>query len=127
MLGMREEVFAPVAFTSPFDTAEEVLRRAASHKYGLRAAVFGGPEARRVSEGLRGQDYCHPVADYTFGKFGTVVLNETRAASWRGAFVTKPVGGYGYSGWIWESVGGKFRMKQGPKLLSIETSSAISV
>lgn len=43
MLGMREEVFAPVAFTSPFDTAEEVLRRAASHKYGLRAAVFGRP------------------------------------------------------------------------------------
>ena len=49
-------------------------------------------------------------------------VNETRAASWRGAFVTKPVGGYGYSGWIWETVGGRFRIKQGPKLLSVETS-----
>ena len=126
MLGMREEVFAPVAFTSPFDTAEEVLRRAANHKYGLRAAVFGGPEALLVSEGLRGQDYCHPVDDYTFGKFGTVALNQTREASWRGALVTKPIGGYGYSGWIWESVEGRFTLKQGPKLLSIETSRAIS-
>ncbi len=126
MLGMRDEVFAPVAFTSPFDTAEEVLRRAANHKYGLRAAVFGGPEALQVSEGLRGQDYCHPVADYTFGKFGTVALNQTRDVSWRGALVTKPIGGYGYSGWIWETVEGRFTMKQGPKLLSIETSRAIS-
>ena len=36
--------------------------------------------------------------------------------------VTKAVGGYGYSGWIWETVGGEFRLKQGPKLLSLETS-----
>ncbi len=40
----------------------------------------------------------------------------------RDAFVTKAVGGYGYSGWIWETVGGEFRLKQGPKLLSLETS-----
>ena len=45
-----------------------------------------------------------------------------RSASWRGAFITKPVGGYGYSGWIWETVDGKFRIKQGPKLLGMETS-----
>lgn len=127
MLAMRGEVFGPAASISALDTAEEVLSRAANHKYGLRAAVFGGPEALRVSKALRGQDYCHPVAGYTFGKFGTVALNETRAVSWRGAFVTKPIGGYGYLGWVWESVAGKFRMKQGPKLLSIETSCAIGV
>ena len=39
---MREEVFGPVAFTTPFDTEEEAVRRARSHKYGLRASVFGG-------------------------------------------------------------------------------------
>jgi acyl-CoA reductase-like NAD-dependent aldehyde dehydrogenase len=124
MLGMQEEVFGPVAFTSSFTTAEEVIRRSQNHKYGLRAAVYGGGSARRVACALSGEDYCHPVSDYTFGKFGTVAYNETRATSWRGAFVTKAVGGYGYSGWIWETVEGQFRMKQGPKLLSVETSVA---
>ena len=122
MLGMKEEVFGPVAFTSCFDTAAEVLSRATNHKYGLRAAVFGGPEAERVAHALKGEDYAHSVPDYTFGKFGTVALNETRSSSWRGAFVTKAIGGYGYSGWIWETAAGEFRIKQGPKLLSLETS-----
>jgi succinate-semialdehyde dehydrogenase/glutarate-semialdehyde dehydrogenase len=122
MLGMREEVFGPVAFTSPFETKEEVVRRAKNHKYGLRAAVFGGKEADETVRELKGEDYCHPVPDYTFGNFGTIALNRTRAESWRGAFVVKAVGGYGYSGWIWETVDGLFRIKQGPKLLSIETS-----
>lgn len=122
MLGMREEVFGPVAFTTAFDTEEEVLRRARNHKYGLRAAVFGGEAGARTASALRGGDYCHEVDGYTFGKFGTVALNTTRAESWKGAFVTRPVGGYGYSGWIWETEAGRFRTKQGPKLLSIETS-----
>ena len=122
MLGMREEVFGPVAFTSSFTSLADVLRRAKNHKYGLRAAVYGGREALCAATELNGEDYCHPVPDYTFGKFGTVAYNETRAQSWRGAFVTKAVGGYGYSGWIWETVDGQFRIKQGPKLLSTEAS-----
>ena len=122
MLGMQEEVFGPVAFTSRFATREEVVARAKQHKYGLRAAVFGGIEACKAAQELLGEPYCHPVPDYTFGKFGTVAYNEPRRESWRGAFVTKPVGGYGYSGWIWETVNGNFRIKQGPKLLSTETS-----
>ena len=122
MSGMREEVFGPVAFTSPFDTKEEVVRRAKDHKYGLRAALFGGREAMEAADELAGDPYCHPVPAYTFGKFGTVALNRTRAESWKGAFVVKAVGGYGYSGWIWETVDGRFRIKQGPKLLSVETS-----
>jgi len=126
MLGMREELFGPVAFTSSFNSTLEVLARAKNHKYGLRASVFGGKEAQAVAEALKGEGYCHPVDTYTFGSFGTVVYNETRDASWRGAFITKPVGGYGYSGWIWETVGGKFRMKQGAKLLSTETSEPFS-
>lgn len=123
MLGMREEVFGPVAFTSPFDTTEEAVARAKSHKYGLRAAIFGGKEAAKAASELVGEAYCHPVPAYTFGKFGTIALNQTRGESWRGAFVTRAVGGYGYSGWIWETVDGKFRIKQGPKLLSVETST----
>ncbi len=122
MLGMREEVFGPVAFTTSFETEDEVVRRAKDHKYGLRAAVFGGKAAERVAASLAGKPYCHPVPGYTFGKFGTVALNQPRSESWKGAFVTKAVGGYGYSGWIWETVDGRFRIKQGPKLLSVETS-----
>jgi acyl-CoA reductase-like NAD-dependent aldehyde dehydrogenase len=123
MLGMKEEVFGPVAFTTSFETEEEALRRAKGHKYGLRAAVFGGDAAARTAGALHGEEYCHPVETYTFGKFGTVALNQTRSESWKGAFVTKAVGGYGYSGWIWETVDGRFRIKQGPKLLSVETSA----
>jgi betaine-aldehyde dehydrogenase len=124
MAGMREEVFGPVAFTSPFDSVAEVIARSRDHKYGLRAAVFGGEEAKEVGKALRGESYCHPVPDYTFGKFGTVAVNTPRSETWIGSLVTKAVGGYGYSGWIWETVAGEFRLKQGPKLLSIETSVA---
>jgi hypothetical protein len=74
-------------------------------------------------EGLAGETYCHPVPGYTFGKFGTIALNQTRAESWKGAFVVKAVGGYGYSGWIWETGSGGFRIKQGPKLLRLETAA----
>jgi betaine-aldehyde dehydrogenase len=123
MLGMKEEVFGPVLFTSSFSDREEVVARARNHQYGLRASVYGGAEAALTAAALKGEDYCHPVPDYTFGKFGTVSLNEPRAQSWRGALVTKAVGGYGYSGWIWETVDGRFRIKQGPKLIHLETSA----
>jgi len=122
MLGIKEECFGPVVFASPFDTAAEATARARNHQYGLRAAVFGGERAAQTAAALKGEDYCHPVPHYLFGKFGTVALNDTRLESWRGAFVTKPVGGYGYSGWIWETVAGRFQLKQGPKLITLETS-----
>ena len=122
MAGMREEVFGPVAFTSPFDTVPEVVARSQNHRYGLRAAVFGEAEAKEIARALKGESYFHPVPDYTFGKFGTVAVNRPRAETWVGSLVTKAVGGYGYSGWIWETVEGQFRLKQGPKLLSLETS-----
>jgi len=124
MLGMKEEVFGPVAFTSSFLTDEEVIARARNHKYGLRAAVHGGKQAQEAAAALRGEPYCHPVPDYTFGRFGTVSCNEPRSTSWKGAFIVKAVGGYGYSGWIWEKSEGRFQIKQGPKLLSLETSVA---
>ncbi|MGA7564202.1 MAG: aldehyde dehydrogenase family protein [Desulfobaccales bacterium] len=122
LLGMKNEIFGPVLFTSSFSERETVVVRARNHQYGLRAAVYGGEEAVLTAAALRGEKYCHPVPDYIFGKFGTVSLNEPRAESWRGALVTKAVGGYGYSGWIWETVDGRFRIKQGPKLIHLETS-----
>jgi betaine-aldehyde dehydrogenase len=122
MLGMRCEAFGPVSYVSKFDTLERAISLARDNPYGLRVSVFGGPEAPRLAEMLKGADYLEEVGAYTFGKFGTVSLNEPLATSWKGALVTKPIGGYGYSGWVWDFTDGTFRLKQGPKLLSIETS-----
>jgi acyl-CoA reductase-like NAD-dependent aldehyde dehydrogenase len=122
MLGMRDEIFGPVVFISSFATMDEALRFARDNRYGLRATVYGGDEAYRLGEELVGEPYSHKVNEMTFGLFGTVSVNEPRSESWKGAFVSKPVGGYGYSGWIWETVEGEFVLKQGAKLLSIETS-----
>jgi hypothetical protein len=36
------------------------------------------------------------------------------------------IGGFGYSGWIWETFGGKFVLKQGPKGFDIESSLPIA-
>jgi len=124
MLGMQQDVPGPVIFTSSFRTSREVLDRARKHKYGLACTIFGGREAGGIAEALRGEKYCHPVRTYNHGRFGMVAYNVNWTSFWHGASVTKPVGGYGYSGWIWETVKGKFRIKQGPQLLSIETSKA---
>jgi betaine-aldehyde dehydrogenase len=123
MLGMRDETFGPVSFISSFSTIEEVIHLARDNRYGLRAAIYGDEEeARKVGEKLVGEPYCHPVEEIKFGVFGTIAVNQPRSESWQGAFVGKPVGGYGYSGWIWETIDGEFVLKQGAKLLSLETS-----
>ncbi len=57
---------------------EAVAMGAKAHKYGLRAALFGGKEAAEAATELVGKPYCHPVPAYTFGKFGTIALNQTR-------------------------------------------------
>jgi succinate-semialdehyde dehydrogenase/glutarate-semialdehyde dehydrogenase len=123
MLGMRDETFGPVSFIQSFSATEEVIRLAKDNRYGLRAAIYGEEqEAQKVGEKLVGESYCHPVEEMRFGVFGTIAVNQPRSESWQGAFVSKPVGGYGYSGWIWETIDGQFITKQGAKLLSIETS-----
>lgn len=123
MLGMRDETFGPVSFIQSFSTVEEAICLARDNRYGLRATVYGEEqEAQKVGEELVGEPYCHPVKEMKFGVFGTVGVNRSRSESWEGAFVYKPVGGYGYSGWIWETKNGKFILKQGAKLLSLETS-----
>jgi betaine-aldehyde dehydrogenase len=122
MLGMQEETFGPVAFISKFAGIEEALHLARDNRYGLRATVYGGTQAEAVAQALIGEPYCHPVPSMRFGVFGTVSVNQSRSDTWVGAFVSKPVGGYGYSGWIWETADNAFILKQGPKLLSLETS-----
>jgi succinate-semialdehyde dehydrogenase/glutarate-semialdehyde dehydrogenase len=123
MKGMRRELFGPVAFVARFESANEALALARDNRYGLRATVWSRKEGGQVAEALRGADYLEEVRDYTFGKFGTVAFNEPRAVSWRRALITKPIGGYGYSGWVWETVGERFVLRQGPKLMSLETST----
>ncbi|MFH2220185.1 MAG: aldehyde dehydrogenase family protein, partial [Pseudomonadota bacterium] len=125
MLGVREETFGPVSFISTFKDTDEALRLVRDNRYGLRASVYGDETAADFGNELAGEPYCHPVDAMVFGRFGTVGVNRGRSESWKGAFVSKPVGGYGYSGWIWETIDGKFCLKQGPKLLSLETSQKI--
>ncbi|MDA8335840.1 MAG: aldehyde dehydrogenase family protein [Peptococcaceae bacterium] len=123
MWGMRDELFGPVSFVAAFADQTEAVRLAQANRYGLRASVFGDPkEAEAVATALRGADYCREVPEYVFGRFGTVSVNESRSVAWREALITKPIGGYGYSGWIWETVGDRFVLKQGPRLFSLETS-----
>jgi succinate-semialdehyde dehydrogenase/glutarate-semialdehyde dehydrogenase len=122
MMGVREETFGPVSFVCSFEDSDEALRLARDNRYGLRASVYGDETAENFGDELVGEPYCHPVDKMVFGLFGTVGVNQGRSESWKGAFVSKPVGGYGYSGWIWETIDEKFTLKQGPKLLSIETS-----
>lgn len=128
MLGMQEETFGPVVFIATFETAEEAVALARDNRYGLRATVYGpADEAEKVGQALVGRPYCHPVDEMLFGKFGTLAVNQGRSQSWRGALVFKPIGGYGRSGWIWETCDDRFILKQGPKLLSLETSIEKSV
>ena len=126
MLGVRNETFGPVSFISTFKDSDEALRLARDNRYGLRASVYGDETAVNFGKELVGKPYCHPVEKMVFGTFGTVGVNQGRSESWKRAFVSKPVGGYGYSGWIWETINEKFVLKQGPKLLSLETSQKTS-
>lgn len=124
MLGMRDEVFGPVSYICNFDSAERAIALAGDSKYGLRAAIYGKKDAAEIARALKGADYLEEVETYIFGKFGTLGVNEPRVETWRDALVTKPIGGYGYSGWVWDYEDGRFRLRQGPKLFSIETSIA---
>jgi acyl-CoA reductase-like NAD-dependent aldehyde dehydrogenase len=126
MIGVRDETFGPVSFIIRFKDTEEALRLARDNRYGLRASVYGDEAAVNFGNELVGETYCHPVDKMVFGRFGTVGVNQGRSESWKRAFVSKPVGGYAYSGWIWETVDDQFILKQGPKLLSLETSQKTS-
>jgi len=124
MRGMQEESFGPVSYVARFESPGEALALARDNRYGLRAGVWGGEDAAAASRALKGADYMEEVPEPVFGRFGTVSLNEPRRKSWRRALITRAVGGYGYSGWAWETRDGRFVLQQGPTLLSVETSKA---
>jgi succinate-semialdehyde dehydrogenase/glutarate-semialdehyde dehydrogenase len=122
MLGMQEETFGPVSFIHAFHDTKEALKLARDSRYGLRVSVYGDKTAANFAAKLTGEPYCHRVSEITYGCFGTAGVNQPQSEIWVDAFVSKPVGGYGVSGWIWETVENEFIIKQGPKLLSLETS-----
>jgi len=77
----REEIFGPVVVAVPFESPEEVARRANDTEYGLGAGVFTRDlgKAIRTAEALRA---------------GTVYIN-----TWNVFDAAIPFGGYKQSGW----------------------------
>ncbi len=127
MIGMREESFGPISFVQSFGSAPEAISLAQDSPYGLHAAVWGWRDAPAVVSALAGENYLHEVESLVFGKFGMMTINSAiplaqKSLRRKGAARPVGIGGYGYSGWVWESAGGRLGLKQGPKALDIETS-----
>jgi len=126
MIGMQYESFGPICWLMPFKTVDEAITLSKDNRYGLAATIFGKKDALKVKEALEGEQYLHDVDDLVFGKFGVVEVNPfhdgelTQAANERMRFGT--IGGYGYSGWVWKTENGKFKVQQGPKLFALSTS-----
>ncbi len=108
----REETFAPVFATCVFDSEEEAISLARDSRFGLRVSV-GGLGAHRVLAQLVGADYAEAVDQLTYGKFGVGSVDSFEDS------VGSPVfGGYGKSGWIWDSG----QLYQGPKAIAREVT-----
>ena len=124
MQGMREEVFGPVAFTTSFASREEVLERARSHKYGLRASVFGGEEARQYGPGTQGGGLLPPGAGLHLREIRHGVAQRAPVR-----LLARGPGGQARRGLrlfrldLGDRGRAAFRIKQGPKLISLETST----
>ncbi len=78
---MHEEIFAPIAAVTPFDTEEEVIAKANDTEYGLAAYAFTNnlQQAWRVAEALEA---------------GTVGINDGVPST-----SNCPFGGFKESGW----------------------------
>ncbi len=48
-LAVAEETFGPTLTVTAVDDVDEAVRRVNGHRYGLAAAVFGGPDAEQVA------------------------------------------------------------------------------
>ncbi len=131
MLGMREESFGPISFVQTFSSGREAIELAQLSPYGLHAAVWGWRDVPLVVSELAGAGYLHEVESIVFGKFGMMTVNSgiplaEKKLQQKGAARIVGIGGYGYSGWVWDSAGGALSLKQGPKAFDIETSVPVS-
>ncbi len=127
MIGMRNETFGPLCFIQSFSSTDEVIDWAGNDKYGLHLTVWGWRDVGRVVCALAGENYLHEVDDFVFGKFGMLTINSRipfpeRSLKSKGTARPVRLGGYGYSGWVWETMGDRFILKQGPRAFDQETS-----
>ncbi len=127
MIGMRNETFGPLCFIQSFRSTDEVIDWARDDKYGLHLTVWGWRDVGKVIRALAGENYLHEVDDFIFGKFGMLTINSfipfpERSLKSKGAARPIGLGGYGYSGWVWETTGERFILKQGPRAFDMETS-----
>jgi betaine-aldehyde dehydrogenase len=127
MIGMRSETFGPLCFIQGFSSTDEVIDWARKDKYGLHLTVWGWRDVGRVVCALAGENYLHEVDDFVFGKFGMLTVNALipfpeRSVKSKGAARPIGLGGYGYSGWVWETMSDRFILKQGPRAFDQETS-----
>jgi hypothetical protein len=104
-----------------------VIDLARNDKYGLHLTVWGWRDAGKVVCALAGENYLHEVDDFIFGKFGMLTVNALipfPERSLKNKGVARPIGlgGYGYSGWVWETTGDRLILKQGPRAFDVETS-----
>lgn len=109
----QEESFGPIIAVLDFADQEEALSLARSTRFGLNCMLFG-PGAEDCARELRGAPYAAPTSDLLYGRFGTASLDGPLFSK-RGAG-SEPFGGYGKSGWIWDSG----NLLQGPKVFARE-------
>jgi len=103
---LREETFGPVLPVIAVDSAEEAIELAEDSPYGLAATIYGGGPK---------------VAERLARSHGEVFRDET----WLDRRRRGPVGPYGgrrASGWVWETRGGCFVHRDGPRLNVLEFS-----
>ena len=105
MMIMQEETFGPVIPIQTFKEEKEVVMLANDNRYGLSAVIYGN-NTFNVANKLR---FTH----------GLVLENKTVT---NGFDPHQPWGGFKDSGWIWEWQGNDFKIRDGPKLFSIEFS-----
>ncbi len=132
MIGMRDETFDPLCFIQSFSSSDEVIDLAGNDKYGLHLTVWGWRDVGKVVCALAGENYLHEVDDFVFGKFGMLTVNALipfpeRSLKGKGAARPIRLGGYGYSGWAWETIDDRFILKQGPRAFDVETSLPLGV
>jgi acyl-CoA reductase-like NAD-dependent aldehyde dehydrogenase len=111
----QEETFGPVLGVVRVSDEEEALSIARQTRFGLNCMLFG-PRAQACATRLQGDRYATPTPELVYGRFGTTSLEGPLFAEGGAGF--EPFGGYGKSGWIWDS-GTLF---QGPKLFAREAS-----